>query len=128
MRECYFELSLCSAVITGCGVGVSPGFVDLPQAAGDFCCHVAEWESVFEPSDMSTGERADCSPELPDLIQLCRFMDSELRREEHKLSCFKTEREREEDRPSVIIQGKIQIHEIMTHSHKKQFYTINCNS
>lgn len=50
---------------------VSPGLAKLSEVGGDLCCHIAEWEAVFEPSDTCTGEGVDFGPELPDLIQLC---------------------------------------------------------
>lgn len=50
-------------------MGASPGLADLPEAGGDLRCHVAEWDAVFEPSNMSAGEGADFGLELPHLIQ-----------------------------------------------------------
>lgn len=82
-----FELVISSAVISQPCMGVSPGLAELPEAGGDLRCHVAERDAVFEPSDSSAGEGADFSLELPDLIQLCRFIFSELWPDRHKLTC-----------------------------------------
>lgn len=68
-------------------MGASPGLAELPEAGGDLRRHVAERDAVFEPSDMSSGEGADFGSELPDLVQLCRFIFSELRPDRHKRSC-----------------------------------------
>lgn len=65
----------------------SPGLAELPEAGGNLCCHIAEWDAVFEPGDTSTGKGADFGPELTDLIQLGRFVFSELRLDGHKLTC-----------------------------------------
>lgn len=82
-----FELVISSAVISQPFLGASPGLAKLPEAGGNLCCHIAEWDAVFEPRDTSTGKGADFRPELTDLIQLCRFIFSELWSDGQKLTC-----------------------------------------
>lgn len=64
----------------------SPGLVELAEAAGNLCRHVAERDAVLEPGDPSGWEGADVGPELTDLIQLGRFVLPELRLDGHELA------------------------------------------
>lgn len=94
--------SFLSAVITGPDMDVSPGLADLPQAAGDFCRNITEREAVFQPGDVSRGERVDLCPELPDLVQLRRFTASKLRGEEHELTFCKEETRRPTENQYIV--------------------------
>lgn len=81
------SLSLAQLLLAQPFLGASPGLAELPEAGGNLCRHITERHAVFEPSDMSSGKGVDFSPELPDLVQLSRFVLFELWLDVQKLTC-----------------------------------------